>query len=92
MKDKIIISEQFRDYIEGLNYEKNARAKLINFMLDCDINNEQMFKKINTEYLEYYSQFEIAKSQLEQIYLKSLFKTIPRWRLNFESMEVCIYE
>jgi hypothetical protein len=92
MTNKIIISERFRDYIEGLSFEKTARANLITFMLDNNMDNKEMFEKINTEYLEYYIQFELAKKQLEEIYLASAYKTIPNWSLDYHSKEVTIYE
>lgn len=92
MINKIIISEQFRDYLEGLNYEKTARANLITFMLDNNMNNKEMFEKINTEYLEYFIQFELAKKQLEEIYITPVYKTVSNWDLDYRSKEVTIYE
>ena len=92
MLDKIIISEKFRDYLEGLSHEKMSRMNLITFMLDNDMNNEEKFNKIQTEYLEFFIQYEVAKKQLEKLYIAPRYKTWSSWMLDFRSKEITIYE
>jgi uncharacterized protein YihD (DUF1040 family) len=96
MQNKIIISDKFRDYIEGLEFEKRSRFNLLNFMLSNNIQNEKMFEQIHTEYTEFYIQYELARKKLEQIYIIPRYKDIYqkgfKWRLDFKSREVTIDE
>ena len=92
MSDKIIVSEKFRNYLEGLSHEKASRINLITFMLDNDMNNEQMFKKIQTEYLEFFIQYELAKRMLEKLYIKPKYENVRRWNLDFRSREITVNE
>lgn len=92
MKDTIIISETFRDYLESLDYEKRARANLIAFMLTNNMANDTMFEKIHTEYLEFFIQYELAKKMLENFYITPQHKIFSSWTLDFQSKEVTIYE
>lgn len=88
MKNKIIISAEFRDFLEGLQYEKNSRLNLLNFMIMQNMKKDSMFEKIQTEYTEFYIQFELAKKKLEQIYLEPSGFKIKGWKLDFKSREV----
>ena len=91
MKDTIVISEEFRNYLERLNYEKNSRLNLITFMLDTSLDNKDMFNKLQIEYLEAYVQYELAKKELEQYYIYPKCKIFKSWNLDFLSREVTIY-
>lgn len=90
--NNIIVSVEFRNYIERLSYEKSSRANLLNFMLMHNMQNEEMFEKIQTEYFEFYVQFELAKKRIEEIYLAPRYEILPRWILDFKSREIIIHE
>lgn len=92
MKNKIFVSPEFRDYIEGLQYEKNSRLNLLNFMIMQNMKRDSEFEKIHNEYTEFYIKFELAKKKLEQLYLAPLGINPRGWRLDFKSMEVLINE
>lgn len=92
MKNKIIISADFRDYLEGLHYEKNSRGNLLNFMIMHDMKRDSMFEKIHDEYTEFYIKFELAKKNLEQLYLEPIGINSNGWKLDFKSMEVLVNE
>ena len=87
----IIIPEDFSAYIQSLQYETYARFNLCAFCLRNNIQNES-FEKYHNEYIEFNAEYQIAKSELENIYV------IPEigdnknytWTLNFNTNEVII--
>ena len=90
MENKIVIPAEFRDFLEGLYYEKNFRINLLSFMIMHDMKKDPMFDKIHDEYTEFYIKFELAKKKLEEIYLKPKDINYKCWKLDFNSMEVLI--
>ena len=62
------------------------------FMLNTNMKNEQMFKKIQTEYLEFFTEYELAKRMLEKLYIKPKYENVRGWNLDFRSREITIYE
>lgn len=90
MTNTIIVSEEFRNYIEGLFYETRTRADLIQFMLMNDIKDPQKFEKIHSEYIKFYVQYQLCKQMLEEYYLKPQFKKMTSWNLDFRTKEVTV--
>ena len=91
IQNSIAIPKKFTNYIEKLSFEVSARLNLITFMLLDNIDNIEMFKKIQSEYQEFFIQFQLAKSLLEETYIKPNFKNILSWELDYELSEVIIY-
>ena len=86
---KIIkIPETLRDYIEKLHYENNARMNLIKFMVESDLTDKPGFEKIYTEYIEFNTEYTIAKQELEKEYLMPEFDGKFTWSVDFKSSEV----
>lgn len=81
-----------RDYIEGLNYEKQSRLNLILFMLNNNKNMNGMFDKITNEYKEFFICCELAKQNLNNSYIKPVAVDCLSWNLDFKTSEVHIHE
>lgn len=92
METKVItIPEKMRDYVESLHYETNARASLVKFMVESELTDKPGFKKIYDEYIEYMTQYEMAKDELESIYLRPEMTGKFSWSFDFRTSEVtCI--
>ncbi len=89
---KVKISEELRDYIQKLHYEKEARISLLLHMLSNDKFTKEKFDKIHDEYLDFFIQCEIAKNELQDIFIGQFTngKKVP-WNLIFSDCEVIIY-
>ena len=79
-------------YLQGLSIETDARRDLISFMIanNMDISTEQ-FQKYQKEYNEFYSEFALAKDQLEQLIKKDYLEDdeeLVFWNLDFNSSEL----
>jgi hypothetical protein len=63
-------------------------------MLMHNMQNTDRFNKIHTEYTEFYIQYELAKKQLEQDYIKPYYphKNRFQWNLDFQTKEIIVNE
>ncbi len=81
-------------YLESLMYEVLARKDLLNFVLskNPDISTE-LFDKYNTEYIEYYTEYDLAKKEFYKEYIEPIlpkkFKRV-EWEILFYKNEVKI--
>lgn len=91
MTEKIFVSDEFRDYVEALQVEKDSRANLITFMMNTNMDNAEAFNKLQQEYLLFFMEYELAKRMIEKIYLKPKYEKIRSWSLNFRSKELTVY-
>lgn len=89
MEKKIKIEEEMSNYIERLQYEKNARENLCAFLIRQGLSQTEDFKYYHDEYKDAYIQYEMAKKELEDKYVP---KKGTRWELNFSTSEITIYE
>lgn len=91
---KIIISKDLSEYIERLQFEKMARENLCAFLIRQDLLNTESFEKYHQEYIELTTEYELAKNELENTYIKPM---VPEgknytWELDFKTYEVTIHE
>ncbi len=86
----IKIPEDVSSYLESLQYECNARADLIAFMVRQGLQDAEGFKKYHTEYVDFHAQFELAKQEMEEKYLKPEVPGPFTWALDFRTHEVTI--
>lgn len=97
MKEKVIeIQRDLVDYIEGLQYEVDARRDIITFMLSNNMDtSSDAFERYHLEYQEFVIQYREAKKQLEDIFitdeLKKEFGCVQLgWNLDFESGKLTV--
>jgi hypothetical protein len=91
---KITISKDLSEYIERLQFEKMARENLCTFLIRQDLLNTESFQKYHQEYIELTAEYELAKNELENTYVKPMIqgdKTYT-WELDFKTYEVTIHE
>ncbi len=86
---KIIIKKELCHLIEQLHYETNALNDLLSFMVkdNVDVDSDN-FLKIQKKYMEKYTEYQLAKSNLIKIYNIGNEK----WYLNFDNAELVIDE
>ena len=86
--EKIKISEDLCNYIERLHYETNALQDLISRMKNFEDNdiNEYWLNK----YFEVYKEYNLAKQELEKVYITPIYGDKCSWNLDFDSCEVSI--
>lgn len=90
MEKKISISEDLCNYIESLHYETNAMQDLLMRMKNS--NDEELNNFWLNKYIEKYTEYELAKKQLENEYIIPTFGGNIKWFLQFETHEVIIEE
>ena len=89
-KIEIKIPEDMSNYIEGLMYEVNARKDLVAFCIErgVDINND-IFQRYHKEYIDFSAQYEIAKKEMENTYIKPKYPNC-KWNLDFSINTVLV--
>lgn len=97
MKEKVIeVNRSLVDYIEGLQYEVNARRDIITFMLSNNMDtSSDAFGRYHLEYQEFAIQYQEAKKQLEGTFItdelkKELGCVRLGWNLDFESGKLTV--
>lgn len=89
---KIKINSEINNLLERLHYEVAARQDLLTFMIDhnMDITNSS-FKAYQQEYREVYTQYNVAKKELEKQYVLPAANNEPNsWSLDFETEELTV--
>ena len=89
-KIEVVIPEKMSDYIEGLMYEVNARKNLVAFCIErgMDLDGE-IFKRYHKEYVDFTAQYELAKKEMESIYVLPEYPGA-KWRLDFATQTLYI--
>ena len=88
----IEIPEALCNYIEGLKYECDARADLVAYMIRLDLAETPGFKRYHTEYVEFRTEYEMAKTELADTFVTPVMTTDKyRWELDFTKREVTVY-
>lgn len=75
-------------------YEVLARKDLLNFVLSKNLNiSTELFNKYNAEYIEYYTEYDLAKKEFYKDYIEPIlpeqFKRV-EWEILFYKNEVKI--
>lgn len=91
----IQIPQELSEYLELLNYETNAlqdllvRMAMFNFTVEVP---SELKNYWTDKYIEIYTEYEIAKKELEKKYVQPTLKEneTVRWNLNFDSCEVVV--
>ena len=87
----IHVTAELRDYIESLWYEVNARKDMIAYAFVKDLQETESYKQYHKEYLEYYAKYELAKQEIENIYIKPLYGNVSvAWNLDFATATLTI--
>lgn len=87
MKKKISIGEDLCNYIESLHYETNAMQDLLMRMKNST--DEELNEFWMNKYVEKYTEYNIAKQQLEQEYVIPKYgDSAVSWNLDFASREI----
>ena len=90
----INIPKEATDTMQRLSIEVEARASLINrfFASGQDVNHE-VFQKYHDEYVEYFSQYEVAKHMIEEKYIPEEHRSKnTTWELNFWDSKLTVTE
>lgn len=88
MNEKDIeISEELSNYIEGLQYESDARKDLCAYMLSQGMGDTDEFKTYHEEYISFYSQYLVAKNEITQM-LNTMGYKSASWTLDFATHTV----
>ncbi len=85
-KFKIDIDEQVVLTIQRLDFEVQAREFIVKSLMQSDIANYEIFKQYHSEYVDYFSQFEIAKSMITNKYIPNALKEHETsWNIDYAS-------
>lgn len=77
--------------LEKLQYEVSARQNLLAYLIQSDIDpNNEKFNKYHKEYLNFFKEYEKAKKQLTNKYIKD--DKNKQWSLDFETQILTIKE
>ena len=78
--------------LQRLQYEVESRKEIIGFIISTDGINSESFKKYEKDYQDFYIQYQEAKAQFEELYVKPAVPdaSFINWKLNFERAEVTI--
>ena len=87
---KVKIPDKMVDYLESLQYECNARADLLAFLIRSGLKDTEGFESYHAEYVKFHIEYEIAKKELDTLYLRPVCKQPYKWNLNFGTKEVTI--
>ena len=87
---KIKIPDKMVDYLEGLHYECNARADLVAFLIRSGLKETDGFDSYHNEYLKFHPEYELAKKELETLYIQPACQPPYKWDLDFGTKEVTI--
>lgn len=91
MENKIIIiPEDTKNYVESLHYEVESRKDLLSFALSKGYKSNDSFKEYEKEYKEFFIQYEAAKKNIENMFVKKMYPNVIKWELNFETCEITI--
>lgn len=89
----IIVKDEIINLIESLQYEVDARKDLIAFMISKNFDTStDSFKRYQKEYMEFYTQYNAAKNELENLYLKKYKNKKIMWNLDFNNKTLTIQE
>lgn len=84
--DKIIrISDDLRDYIEGLQYELNGLKDILAFLGRDELVKQEHVDYYYNKYIELNAEYSLAKNSLEETY-----KIKGHWFLDFANAELHI--
>ena len=90
MKKIITIPKELNNYLQRLAYETEARSNLCAFLMRQNIKNEA-FDDYHNEYIELFAEYELAKLELENNYIKpEIGNQTCNWNLDFYTNEVII--
>lgn len=89
------VNEETANYIQGLQYERDARRDLLAFMLAGNMDTgTEAFRRYHTEYMDFYQQYNLATMDFERIQLPKIAPELAgrafTWNLDFSSREVTV--
>ena len=78
--------------LQRLKYEVESRKEIIGFIISTNGINSESFKRYEKEYQDFYIQYQEAKAQFEELYIRPVMPdaSFINWDLNFERAEVTI--
>lgn len=88
-------AEQLIFYLERMTYELLARENIIEFMTIHDWKDTDKYNKIWEEYLQYLKAYDILKEEFRIKYIAPYLQEDnfnQKWKLNFITKEVIVYE
>lgn len=88
---KVLIETELSNYIEGLQYEINARENIIKSILTTEgiTINKELFNEYHKELADFKAEYEKAKEQLQLKYMPEEFKEHSVvWSLDFATCVV----
>lgn len=92
MTTVITIPQEVVNHIQALGVETESRKDLIAYMLSSNLSTAtEQFATYQAEYKEFYRQFDLAKTNLEKDYIRTVIENPIRWELDYNSCEVTIY-
>lgn len=90
-KIQIIVEQQLVDYIERLAFEVEGQKRIIKELILENATNptfldSDTFKKYQERYSERFAEYELAKKELEEVYVpKTLSEHDTSWELDFRT-------
>ena len=89
MTKDIKIDKDICNLIETLHYEVNAAMDLMAYMLSSGMDtNTDSFKKYQKDYIDCHAKYNLAKEEMEKMYIKSIEQQVKRqikWNLSFDT-------
>lgn len=90
---KITVDNELSDYIESLQYDRNAIADLLIMAAQRGIQDGAAFEKWTNDYKEANRKYEIAKNELVQRFvLPAVGHSDAAWNLDFNTATLTITE
>ena len=84
--DKVVkVSEELRDYIEGLQYELDGLKDILAFLGRDELVKQENVDYYYKKYIDVNAEYNLAKSSLEETY-----KIKGRWFLDFSKAEIYV--
>ena len=85
------LAEGLVSLIERLDYEQRASRLLLVDAAERGLQQTDAFRKWEEHYTEAYSEYEVAKAELERTYVLGLTNGQPfHWKLDYQSCDVVI--
>lgn len=93
MKKITVENQEIINHLEALGYEVNARKELLSYMAQAGVPlSDAAFQDYHREYEECFARYELAKAELEKLYVQPLAPDGRKltWRLDYAARELTV--
>lgn len=85
---RISLTLDMVNYLQRFDYEIKARKDLLAFFLERDLPHKERYKEYHQEYLDFYTQYELARAELADEYLREYPGC--EWEIDYPSQEIVV--